>query len=80
MKLPENMSIITGRKYNGSYDDEGRPHGYGIMEYSISYCFWQYAIQANLTFFIYFCNKDADYQLWKEKNCLSLLRLGKSWV
>ena len=22
MKLPENMSIITGRKYNGSYDDE----------------------------------------------------------
>ncbi len=33
MKLPENMSKIVGRKYTGQKDDEGRPHGHGIMEY-----------------------------------------------
>ena len=35
MKFPTNISEITGRRYNGSYDDEGRPHGYGTMEYSV---------------------------------------------
>lgn len=34
MKLPENMAKIVGRTYNGQKDEEGRPHGYGIMEYS----------------------------------------------
>ena len=33
MKLPENMSKIVGRKYNGQKDDEGHPHGHGTMEY-----------------------------------------------
>ena len=35
MKFPIIVSQITGKKYNGSYDDEGRPHGYGTMEYSV---------------------------------------------
>ena len=34
MKLPENMSKIVGKTYTGQKDDEGRPHGHGIMEYS----------------------------------------------
>jgi len=34
MKLPENMSKIVGKTYKGQKDDEGRPHGHGIMEYS----------------------------------------------
>ena len=34
MKLPENMAKIVGRAYSGQKDDEGRPHGYGTMEYS----------------------------------------------
>ena len=34
MKLPANMSKIVGKTYNGQRDDEGRPHGHGIMEYS----------------------------------------------
>lgn len=33
MKLPENMSKIVGKIYNGQKDDEGRPHGSGVMEY-----------------------------------------------
>ena len=33
MKLPENMSKIIGKTYTGQKDDEGRPHGHGIMEY-----------------------------------------------
>ena len=33
MKLPENMSKIVGKTYSGQKDDEGRPHGHGIMEY-----------------------------------------------
>ena len=33
MKLPENMSNIIGKTYTGQKDDEGRPHGHGIMEY-----------------------------------------------
>ena len=36
MKLPENMSKIVGKTYNGQKDDEGRPHGHGIMEYMTS--------------------------------------------
>jgi len=36
MKLPENMSKIVGKRYNGQKDDEGRPHGHGIMEYLTS--------------------------------------------
>ena len=34
MRLPENMSKIIGKRYNGQKDDEGRPHGHGTMEYS----------------------------------------------
>ena len=33
MKLPENMSNIVGKTYKGQKDEEGRPHGHGIMEY-----------------------------------------------
>ena len=33
MKLPENMSKIIGKTYTGQKDEEGRPHGHGIMEY-----------------------------------------------
>ena len=36
MKLPENMSKIVGKTYTGQKDDEGRPHGHGIMEYFTS--------------------------------------------
>ena len=36
MKLPENMSKIVGKTYTGQKDDEGRPHGHGIMEYMTS--------------------------------------------
>ena len=36
MKLPENMSKIVGKIYNGQKDAEGRPHGHGIMEYLTS--------------------------------------------
>ena len=36
MKLPENMLKIVGKRYNGQKDDEGRPHGHGIMEYLTS--------------------------------------------
>ena len=36
MKLPENMSKIVGKTYTGQKDDEGRPHGHGIMEYLTS--------------------------------------------
>ena len=36
MKLPENMSKIVGKTYTGHKDDEGRPHGHGIMEYLTS--------------------------------------------
>ena len=33
MRLPENMSKIIGKTYKGEKDDEGRPHGWGTMEY-----------------------------------------------
>ena len=36
MKLPENVSKIVGKTYKGKRDDEGRPHGHGIMEYFTS--------------------------------------------
>ena len=36
MKLPENMSKIVGKTYNGQKDEECRPHGHGIMEYKTS--------------------------------------------
>ena len=36
MKLPENPSKIVGKTYTGQKDDEGRPHGHGIMEYFTS--------------------------------------------
>ena len=36
MKLPENPSKIVGKTYTGQKDDEGRPHGHGIMEYMTS--------------------------------------------
>ena len=36
MKLPENPSKIVGKTYTGHKDDEGRPHGHGIMEYFTS--------------------------------------------
>ena len=36
MKLPENMSKIVGKTYTGQKDDEGRPHGHGVMEYHTS--------------------------------------------
>ena len=36
MKLPGNMSKIVGKTYNGQKDDEGRPHGHGVMEYLTS--------------------------------------------
>ena len=36
MKLPENPSKIVGKTYKGQKDDEGRPHGHGIMEYFTS--------------------------------------------
>ena len=36
MKLPENMSKVVGKTYKGQKDDEGRPHGHGIMEYLTS--------------------------------------------
>ena len=36
MKLPENPSKIVGKTYTGQKDDEGRPHGHGIMEYLAS--------------------------------------------
>ena len=34
MKLPVNMSKIAGKTYKGQIDDQGRPHGHGVMEYS----------------------------------------------
>ena len=34
MRLPENPSKITRTIYSGQKDDEGRPHGHGVMEYS----------------------------------------------
>ena len=33
MKLPEKPSKITRKNYNGQKDEEGRPHGHGVMEY-----------------------------------------------
>ena len=36
MKLPENMSKIVGKTYNGQKDEECRPHGHGILEYLTS--------------------------------------------
>ena len=36
MKLPDNISKIVSKKYTGEKDDEGRPHGLGVMEYSAS--------------------------------------------
>ena len=36
MKLPENISKIVGKTYTGQKDDEGRPHGHGVMEYLTS--------------------------------------------
>ena len=36
MRLPENPSKIVGKTYTGQKDDEGRPHGHGIMEYLTS--------------------------------------------
>ena len=33
MKLPENPSKITRKTYQGQKDEEGRPHGHGVMEY-----------------------------------------------
>ncbi len=36
MKLPENPSKIVGKTYTGQKDDDGRPHGHGIMEYLTS--------------------------------------------
>ena len=36
MRLPENPSKIIGKTYTGQKDDEGRPHGHGIMEYLTS--------------------------------------------
>ena len=36
MKLPENMSKIVGRTYSGQKDEDGLPHGHGIMEYLTS--------------------------------------------
>ena len=36
MKLPENPSKIVGKTYTGQKDDEGRPHGHGVMEYLTS--------------------------------------------
>ena len=36
MKLPENMSKIVGKTYKGQKDEEGRPHGHGILEYLTS--------------------------------------------
>ena len=36
MKLPENPSKITRKTYTGQKDDEGRPHGHGVMEYVAS--------------------------------------------
>ena len=36
MKLPENPSKITRRTYNGQKDEDGRPHGHGVMEYATS--------------------------------------------
>ena len=35
MRLPENPSTITRKTYNGQKDEEGRPHGHGIMEYFV---------------------------------------------
>ena len=34
MRLPENPSKITRTIYSGQKDDEGRPHGHGVMEYA----------------------------------------------
>ena len=34
MRLPENPSKITRTIYTGQKDDEGRPHGHGVMEYA----------------------------------------------
>ena len=36
MKLPENPSKITRKAYNGQKDEEGLPHGHGVMEYATS--------------------------------------------
>ena len=33
MKLPANLSKIVGKTYKGQKDDEGRPHGNGVMEF-----------------------------------------------
>ena len=33
MKLPDNKTKISRTIYTGQKDDEGRPHGHGIMEY-----------------------------------------------
>ena len=33
MRLPENPSKITRTIYSGQKDDDGRPHGHGVMEY-----------------------------------------------
>ena len=33
MILPENPSKITRKTYQGQKDEEGRPHGHGVMEY-----------------------------------------------
>ena len=36
MKLPQNISKIIRKSYTGQKDDNGCPHGHGIMEYSTS--------------------------------------------
>ena len=36
MKLPADMSKIVSIKYDGPKDNEGNPHGCGVMEYSAS--------------------------------------------
>ena len=36
MKLPHRKTTIARTIYNGQKDDEGRPHGHGVMEYHTS--------------------------------------------
>ena len=36
MKLPDRKTTIARTIYNGQKDDEGRPHGHGVMEYHTS--------------------------------------------
>ena len=71
MKLPENMSQIRGMKYTGQKDDEGRPHGHGVMEYLTS-CEKKYKYEGHFEHGV-----RSGYGVWHET--IRLIREYEPW-